>query len=348
MYIKSIFYGNDNIIHAIIVGDSGHEYVTSIDIDNNFTWCTCPWWVLNKSITTCKHVLLLLENIDYSKMKTAKKFKNFMSGCTTIDTLMGNGFPLGSVTAVFGEPGSGKTILTAQLSLSCIKNLNKDVIILETEGNRYQDFRKLLVKFKDRWEIAEEDIDKHIQFHTVLGDYQSQAIVTLLRMVGYEAEVDKSKKGDKYTVTFKEIKPGLKEENLKNVGIIIIDSLTKPLKASIGHKTQNLPARADLSARFFDKLYQIAHKYGAAIIINHHASIDPMKWGRDFGKIYGGDEVLYNSKYVIELVDSDMAARAKYGETARRVMLIKHPFNSNVGELHPINLKKDWGFTDEE
>jgi len=346
MEIKRISYYNQ-IIHSLIVGDSGKEYITSYDSQHQYTWCTCPYWVLNKRVKYCKHVLLLLENIDKDKMKAIKQFKNFLCGCTTIDTLMGNGFPLGSVSAVFGEPGSGKTILSAQLALSCIKNLDKDVIIVETEGNRPQDYYELLYKFKDRWGLSEENIKKRVHFNTVLGNYQTQAIVTLLRMVGYESEIDASKKGDKFTVTFKEIKPKLTEEVLNNTGLIVIDSLTKPLKASIGHKTQNLPARADMSARFFDKLYQIAHNYGIAVIINHHASIDPMKWGRDFGKIYGGDEVLYNSKYVIELVDSDMAARAKYGETARRCMLIKHPFNANVGELYPVNLKKDYGFTDE-
>ena len=58
-------------------------------------------------------------------------------------------------------------------------------------------------------------------------------------------------------------------------------------------------------------------------------------FGRDFGRAYGGDEVLYNSKYVIEIVDSDMTARAKYGSTARRILLIKHPYNAVTRELYP-------------
>lgn len=346
MELISISYYNDQICKAIIEGDSGHEYITSLDADSGITWCSCPLYVFRR-VDVCKHVLFLLDNIDYEKMKPTKRFKNFLSGCTTIDTLMGSGFPLGSVTAVFGEPGAGKSILSAQLSLSSIKNLDKDVIIIETEGNRAQDYFELLYRFKDRWSISEEEINKRVHFHTIIGDYQNQAIVTLLRLVGYEAKIEKSSKGDKYTVTFKEIKPGLKEDILKNTGLLVIDSLTKPLKSSIGHKTQNLPARADLSARLFDKLYQIAYNYDICVIINHHSSIDPLKWGRDFGKIYGGDEILYNSKYVLEIVDSDMSARAKYGDTARRCMILKHPYQSNVRELHPVNLKKDFGFTDE-
>jgi len=349
MEIKKIIYGNDAICKAIIKGDSGREYVTSIDGDTYDTWCTCPWWILKgKQVTTCKHIIYLIDNLDWSKMKPTKRFENFLSECTTIDTLMGNGFPLGSVTAIFGQPGQGKTLLTAQLALSCIKNLKKDVIILETEGNREQDYLELLLRFSDRFNLTEKEIIKHIHFFTVLGDFDNQAIVILLQMVGYKAELEKSKKGDKYTVTFKEIKPKLKEELLENTGMIVIDSLTKPLKSSIGHKTQNLPARADLVARFFDRIYQIAYKHNIAILINHHASIDNMKWGRDFGKVYGGDEVLYNSKYVMELIDSDMAARAKYGKSARRILLLKHPFNPVTGNLFPVNLKADYGFCDKD
>lgn len=347
MNIKSITYGNDRIVKSIIQSDSGVEYVTSLDGDSEHLWCTCPIHVFRKA-KICKHALFLLEHIDIDKMKPTKRFKNLPTGCTTIDMLMGNGFPLGSVTAVFGEPGQGKTILTAQLALSCIKNLKKDVIVIETEGNREQDYLELLNRFKDRWELTEEEIENHIHFIPIIGDYQSQGVVSLLKLVGYNAELEKSKKGDKYTVTFTECKPNLKEEILESSSLLIVDSLTKPLKSSIGHKTQNLPARADLMARFFDRIYQIAYKYQIGIIINHHASIDPMVWGRDFGKIYGGDEVLYNSKYVIELINSDMAARAKFGKGARRVMLIKHPYNPLTREMYAINLKENYGFTDDE
>ena len=348
MEIQKIIYGNDRICKAIIKGDSDNEYVTSIDGDSGITWCTCPWWVLNKRIKTCKHILYLLDNLEYDKMKPTKRFKNFLSECLTIDTLMGSGFPVGSITALFGQSGQGKTLLTAQLALSCIKNLDKDVIVIETEGNREQDYLELLLKFAGRFGLTEEEICKRIHFYTVMGDLQDKAIFSLLGLIGYKAELDASKKGDKFTVTYKEVKPKLKDELLKDVGLIIVDSLTKPIKVSVGHKTQNLPARANLIGRFFDRLYQMAYKFDIAVIVVHHASVDPLKWGRDFGKTYGGDEVWYNSKYILQLIDSDMTARAKFGKSARRVQLLKHPYNAATGVLYTVNLKEDWGFCDEE
>lgn len=349
MILKSLTYGNDRICKAIIEGDAGHEYVTSMDADSDTTWCTCPFYIFRK--ITCKHVLHLLDNIEYEKMKPTKRFKNFPSGCLTIDTLMGNGFPQGSTVAVFAESGIGKTILSAQLALSCIKNLNKDVIIIETEGNREQDYLELLNRFKDRWGLTDKDIESRVHFISVITGFSDTAksMGEVLKLVGYNIEIEKSKKGDKHTITFKDIKPKFKDDILKSSGLLIIDSLTEPLKTTIGSKSQNLPARAELISRFFYKLISIARDYNICVVLNHHASINPFQlFGRDFGKPYGGDEVLYNSKYILAIIDSDMAARAKYGDTARRIFMLKHPYQSITKQLQAVNLKKDYGFTDEE
>jgi RecA/RadA recombinase len=351
MELKDIIYGN-GIIKGVVLGDSGKEYSCGMDTDTYNTWCTCPVYTFHKGQTTCKHQLFFIDNVENDKMAKRKKYKNIPSDCVTIDTLMGGGFPQGTSVAVYAESGRGKTILSAQMALSCIKNLDQDVMVLETEGNREQDYIELLDRFnQDRWKIDDKKIEDKLHFYQIISGFQSKekAMVELLEMVGYKVEIDQSKKGDKYSITFRDCKPKLKEKDLKNSGIIIVDSLTEPIKSTIGHKSQNLPARSELISRFFSKLISIAIDYNICIVINHHASINPMQmFGRDFGKPYGGDEVLYNSKYILAIIDSDMKARATYGKSARRVMLMKHPFNATTGELFPINLKEDYGFTDDE
>jgi len=345
--LDSIF--KDDIFKAIVLSDSGKEYVVSLDTLSGRSWCTCPLYVYDKE-RPCKHIRYVIDNIDYDNM-AKKKFGNFKTGCSTIDLLLGNGIPQGTITAIYAESGIGKTILGAQLVLAEISQLGKDVIVIETEGNREEDYLEILYRFKDRWGLTESEIRKHLHFYPVISDFmgESRAMIDLLKMVGYDAIIEQSKKGDKYSITFKECKPKLKEKDLSNSGLLIIDSLTEPLKATIGHKSQNLPARSELISRFFYKLISLGYNYGLAVLIIHHASVNPMQvYGRDFGKPYGGDEVLYNSKYILAIIDSDMTARAKYGKTARRVMLLKHPYNPDTGELYPINLKKDYGFTDEE
>jgi len=350
MELKDIIYGSCNLAKGIVESDSGNEYVVSVDGDTTDTWCTCPRYIFSRGKFTCKHQLFLLDNLEWKEM-VSKKFKNFPCGCMTIDSVMGNGFPQGSTVALFAESGRGKTLLSAQLALSCIKDLQQDVIILETEGNREQDFLELIGKFRPRWELTEKEVKDKLHFYPIIGSFseKTKAMVELLKMVGFEANIDQSKKGDKYSITFKECKPKLKIGDLEKAGLLIIDSLTEPLKATIGHKSQNLPARSELIARLFYKLITIARDYQICVIINHHASINPLQlFGRDFGKPYGGDEVLYNSKYILAIIDSDMSARAKYGKTARRIMLFKHPYNPVTGDLLPVNLKADYGYCDEE
>jgi RecA/RadA recombinase len=343
-------YGPDGICKSIIQSDSEHEYVVSLDSELGKVWCTCPLYIFKKT-DLCKHMEFMLNEVDYNKMKKRNKFKNFSSGCTTIDTLMGNGFPQGTTVAVYAESGRGKTILSAQLALSMISSLDEDVIVIETEGNREQDYLELLNRFRDRFDVSEDTIYDKLHFYPVISSFndKTKSMVELLKMVGYKAEIKQSKKGDKYSITFNDCKPQLKEKDLKKAGLLIIDSLTEPLKTTIGHKSQNLPARSELISRFFYKLIGVARDYNLTVLLNHHASVNPMQmFGRDFGKPYGGDEVLYNSKYILAIIDSDMKARSEFGKTARRVMMLKHPYNATVGELYSLNLKKDYGFTEEE
>jgi len=348
MKVLDIVYGI-GIAKGIVRSDSDTEYICSYDSDYGNVWCTCPRYVFRKVV--CKHLKYFLDVVDERLMKPKTNYKNILTDCVTIDSLMGNGFPQGTTIAVYAESGIGKTILSAQLALSCMKNLKQDVIVIETEGNRYQDYLELLLKFKNRWGLTKEEIIERLHFYQIVSGFEdkTKAMPELLELVGYTAKIEQSKKGDKYSITFTECKPKLKVSDLKKSGLLVVDSLTEPLKSTIGHKSQNLPARSELISRLFARLISIAIEYELAVVLNHHSSINPMNlFGRDFGKPYGGDEVLYNSKYILCIINSDMAARAKYGKSARRVMLLKHPYNPTTGELFPVNLKADFGFTDEE
>jgi RecA/RadA recombinase len=133
--------------------------------------------------------------------------------------------------------------------------------------------------------------------------------------------------------------------------MVIVDSITKPIKDSIGANTQNLPARAQLMERLFGKLFEIATRHDIAMIVTHHATVNPVTpFGRDFGKIWGGDSTMYNSKYAIEFIgDCPLKIRNETGWTvpeSRRVKLIRRPDAQADGELHPIRLKNDWGYVD--
>ncbi len=275
---------------------------------------------------------------------------NFVeTGCKTVDNILGGGVPYSIVTAIFGEPESGKSLFGHGAGLSNIAKTGKNTILIETEGLRDYDVRLLHYKFMNRYGLTKPTIDSKYKILHTLGDTQLLSIQKLLQMFGYMVTFEISKNG-KYSVKFQNCTPTLKDKDLQNTSMIILDSLTKPIKDSVGSETQNLPARAQLVERLFGKLYHVAKLYDIAVIVIHHATINPiMPFGRDLGKPYGGNPILYNSKYALEFIDAPNKIKTStgWGVEARRVKLLRRPDEPSTGELIPVRLKKDYGFCDE-
>lgn len=362
MELKSFDLSNDNIVRSIILSDSGNIYETCIDLDDNSFLCSCPYHVYNK--VACKHIYFLYEQLKELGVKkmSNKEFEKLETGCKTIDLLLGGGLPYGIVTSVVSEPNIGKTKLGLQCALANIAKGYKSLII-DTEGEKFEDHLAIMTKFGKRWNLSEDDIKKNIIWISAKGDLNELSIEKLLKLFGYKLTLELSSNG-KYSVTFEDLVEVIKEgrkiksrkkllpikEYMDNVRYILIDSITMPLKESVGSETQNLPARASIVQRLYGRLYQIAKEYNAAILVTHHASVNPITpYGRDFGHMYGGHPVLYNSKYAIQLLDSTSEIKKTkfkgFEHEARRVRLIRHPYINDT-KLYDIRLKTDYGFCD--
>jgi RecA/RadA recombinase len=347
MQIIETLYDNIGICRAIIRSDSGNEYCTCIDPENFRAWCSCPFYIFNPK-RVCKHITFLMNNVEFDKMTKKEDLKYIETECKAIDTMLGGGVPTGIVTAVFGEPTVGKTIFTKQAGLASIAKTGKNTILVETEGLRDYDTKLLLYRFMGRYNLDKDTVDKKFIIKHTLGDMQLQSIQKLLQMFGYMVTYEISKNG-KYSIAFQNCTPTITDKELKETGMIIIDSLTKPVKDSVGSETQNLPSRAQLTERLFGKLYHFAKIYDVAIMVIHHASVNPITpFGRDLGKPYGGDPILYNSKYAIQFIDAPRKLKDEttWGEECRRIKLLRRPDEPTTGELIPVRLRKDWGFCD--
>ena len=68
----------------------------------------------------------------YAELGESRKF--LPSGSEVFDNLLGGGFESGSITEIAGENGSGKTQISHQLAVNCIKQFGKEVIWIDTEG----------------------------------------------------------------------------------------------------------------------------------------------------------------------------------------------------------------------
>ena len=344
MKILEKIYGLNGIAVLLIKSDSGNEYIVSIDGEYADAWCSCPYYTFKKS--TCKHIMFALNNIDFSKLVNMReKLENLRSGCLTIDELMGGGFPFGIPTAITGLPSVGKTWLAVMLGVANIKKTGMDSVYIDTEGNREKDILSIAYKLADRYEVSKEEIDKHFKIISTMNDPVKESLEVLCNLFGYNVTLELSSNG-KYSVTFAPLKVLPIQKYLQNATYLAIDSLTTPLKESIGHETQNLPARSSIVNRIYGRLLKLSKIYNLCSVITHHVSVNPVNL-RDLGRPYGGDAIIYHSKYILQILPPDKKAKEKFGDEARRVQLIRRPDVKTDFEKYPVRLKLDYGFTDE-
>lgn len=357
MWINEIFYTPDGIARAKIIGDSWNEYCTSIDLGDVVYWCSCPSYIYGNG-NTCKHIRFLYRNLEKDKMKNkSHELAKLPTGCETVDDLLGGGIPHRLITALFGDPATGKSWIGYQSGMNNIKLNKKKTLLIDTEGLTQNDLDNILRKLRKRFDVSEKDIKDKFEMIKTYNDPQMQSIQKLMQMFGYMVTFEMSEKGGKYKVIFRHCDETLKPEKLKDISMIIVDSLTKPIKDSIGSETANLPARAQIVERMFGKLHQVADLYNIAVIVIHHQS-NPPPVGPYKKKpyAYGGNPVYYNSKYILQIFNSTQKERSikckenqkkTWDIEARRIALMRRPDEQSTGEKYPIRLKKDWGFIDE-
>lgn len=332
----------NNIAYAE-VENNGRIYIIVYDPEFKTYYCTCPYSVFKKKV--CKHILYVAGKI---KLEVSSMVdKSIKSGCI-IDKLLIDGFPIGTITAVASIPNIGKTKLMLQLALNNIPN---NTLIVDTEGERPEDLKSILYRFGNSRGISEEEINKHITIISSQGDLKESSLKKLGKLLGEDINFDVSV-GGKITVFSV---PNKKELDIERyltdkTTLLIIDSITNPLKEDIGSLTQNLPARAEVVSKIFKKLYALAKAKNLAVVLTHHISRNPAKpYGKDFGMVWGGDPIIYNSKYIIQLMESTKAiATTKcqgYEEEARRVRVVRHPYLRD-DTMYDIRLKKNYGFED--
>lgn len=350
MMLLELNYDRCGIARALVLSNSNAEYCVNVDIDRGFSWCDCPYYFFHK--TPCKHINFVMPYLDYSKMNDERsELMNLTTGSDIIDEILGGGVPIGITTAFTGVQEAGKSFLLAQLALSNIEKFGTNSIIIETEGYREEDYKeKIAGKMLDRFNLKKSDLNK-LKFISIVSDWEENGLQKLCKLLGLELRMIQKKqtdlnKGSKIQVHFIPCKPGLNKKLLDNTGFIGLDSLTAPIKFNIGSEQQNLPARAQIEERIFGKSFMLAKTFDCAFAISHHISIDPTN-PRDLGTSYGGRDVLYNSKYGVQIMHGIATGRAKWGNEARRVMMVRIPGIQKNWEKFDVRLKKDYGFCDE-
>ncbi len=194
-----------------------------------------------------------------------KKSTKIPTGCS-IDNILGGGIEKGTLTQLYGPPGSGKTNIALKLSVQCAKN-GKMAIFVDTEGGLSID--RVNQMAKDDFNEFARNI---IVFRPTTFQEQDEALKTIENII---------------------------ESNKERVELVVLDSAVALYRLKEGNSTQ---INRELGKQMA-LLSKLARKYDVAVIITNHiysvfdgdGTIEPI----------GGTILKYWSKVIVELMEGD-------------------------------------------
>jgi len=294
------------------------------------------------------------------------------TGCQTLDDLLCGGVPTGVPLLIFGMPNLGKTWLCFQLACMCTRDpkyggLGKKVLYLDTEsffvGNTFDMFYGY---FKKRWpdlpdkpkielEIVPDIFTLGRLFGVQFEILQEDKRVSVVAKFPTERQTKIAKTKGKLPSTsvqredWKERSPIWQKLSSGEYGMVVIDSITVPIKSVIPSTTQNLPARTSLLQILLGAMYTFARGHDVSILITNHVTRNPMNPGYHLGvgDPWGGQNVTYYVKYQFGLykaLKDQVKAFGPDGHRLRRIQRYRMPGKDE--KIVTVMLAKDTGYVD--
>jgi predicted ATP-dependent serine protease len=209
------------------------------------------------------------------------------SSVDTINKLLG-GYYERLPTAIFGDPQSGKSLFLLQEAHYMGVEYGGTPIFIDTEGGADTMYEKWKPKFDNRFGKGS----------VLIKDLRR--LPDLLNYLGYKVKITYSE-GGQVSLTVRDVMekpPLLKDIQQLNSPVVIMDSLSKPLKAYFGGDRRNFPARSYAINYITTTITDIAIEHNIPIIITHHSSRDPANPYKKPG-LYGGTSLRYEFKIVL-------------------------------------------------
>lgn len=140
-----------------------------------------------------------------------------------------------------------------------------------------------------------------------------------------------------------------KDLETKKYGLVVIDSLTAPIKSVIPSASQNFPARASILQELLGTFYSICQAHNCTIFITDHITRSPMSPGYVYGlgTPWGGQDITYYVKIQLGLYRALKEQKKRYpGEGQRLRRIERHRYPGLEREILLIHLAKDTGYKD--
>lgn len=234
--------------------------------------------------------------------------------------------------ALFGPPKEGKSIFCLQEALYLATQLNRNVLYIDTEGagpvflKIWEEILRKRFSTPDTIKVFYEDLRR---IEDILGYH------------GFKVELKLSKTGKIETV-FKGSSENLMEKKVaeNNIGVIVYDSMSNPIKISFPGGRMNYPARADAIDMWLNAIHFSSMDHDLVPLVVHHRSIDPTN---PYAEPYvtGGETVLYNFKVILYLAQR----KFKPHSSVRDIFLVRWYNKKEWEESVPVILT-DRGYFD--
>jgi len=250
------------------------------------------------------------------------------SSIPLINSIFG-GYAYSELTAIYGVPMAGKSLLLLQEAYYCLSQGYR-VVWIDTEGGISRMHEAWADKFRSRFRVPNR---KHIDFITIRSPIRFLRFLT-----GYDVQIEYGKKtGLTIKGRLKKKDNDLLSKHVRDNTLIIIDSFTQPFRLGFSSDSQNLPARASAMAFALSGLYDIMDSHSnTAAITTVHASLNPTN-PYERANPHGGNTILYNAKAVMLL---DIPKSKKLSDF-RRLIAVRTPYAKSWTKLFWLQIQSD-------
>ena len=294
------------------------------------------------------------------------------TGTKTLDALMDGGLKTKVPTILFGIPDLGKTWFCFQMACMCTRppskgGLGKKVLYLDTESFFFtEDTReRFLNYFKKRCPdideekleiVCVEDIYELGKLFGIVFEIRvSEARITVDAKFPTARQIKLASKGkSQLKETLRDAKwyehaPLFKKLSSGEYGLVVIDSITVPIKSVIPTQTQNFPARTSILTILLGAAYAFAKKFDVAFLITNHITRSPMSPGYRYGvgDPWGGQNIVYYVKHIFGLYRPLKDQVQKYAPDGHRVRRFeRYRYPGLEREVTAVMLAKNLGYVD--
>ena len=296
----------------------------------------------------------------------------FSTGVKIIDDLLDGGILLGAPALIYGIPNLGKTWFAFQLACMCTREpkyggLGRRALYLDTETFfTPENFDRFYAYFKKRWPdlpdkpmidvvIVKDIFELGKLFgivYEVIHEDRRVSVVSRFPTKRQESLAEKGKSELKETTKSSDYI--LQSEMWKKIetnkyGLVIIDSITAPIKTVIPSASQNFPARASILQELLGTFYSICQGHNCCIFLTDHITRSPMDPGYVYGlgTPWGGQDITYYVKIQLGLYHALKEQKEKYPGDAQRLRRIeRHRYPGLEKALELVVLAKDKGYED--